>query len=416
MKSAMTDSHLYTVKLNNWLQAWSQGHLRNGRLDIKDSRGQQQWSLYFHLGHLIGDAGGVHSRRRWLRQLAQFCPQVQVDPIHFYQEQKYRSDNYEFLATLLNQREILRQQMVSVIQGSVAEVLFDILQQEQWLRDRSLPPLSYTFTPEERLYAAPLVFLSPDRSWQQAKQVWQKWCQAGLEDFSPNVAPLIWQREELQQQSSPVVYRSLVSMVDGKRTLRDLALRLRQDPILLTQSLLPYIRRGWMKLIEVGDIGEKLERIATSGSHASTAQPKTVSPLIAYIDDSPRDSQLMGRILTQAGYRYISLQESVLALPMLLEHKPSLIFLDLVMPIANGYEICAQIRRTSVLKDTPAIILTSNDGIIDRVRAKVVRSTEFISKPIEAQKILNVVRKYLEFGASNPGVADRKQSMEFGID
>ncbi|MBE9016346.1 response regulator [Chroococcidiopsidales cyanobacterium LEGE 13417] len=398
MESAMTESHLYTVKLNNWLQAWSQGQLRNGRLKIQDSNGRQQWSLYFHLGHLIGDAGGVHPRRRWLRQLAQYCPQIQVDPIHLYQEQKYRSDDYEFLAALMSKREILRQQMVSVVQGSVAEVLFDILQQEQWLRDRSLPPLSYTFTPEEKLYTAPLVFLSPDRSWQQAKQAWQKWCQAGLEEFSPNVAPLIWQREELQQQSSPVVYRSLVSMVDGKRTLRDLALRLRQDPILLTQSLLPYIRRGWMKSIEVGDIGEKLEHIIKRGSQSSTAQPKTTSPLIAYIDDSPRDSQLLGRILTQAGYRYISLQDSVLALPMLLEHKPSLIFLDLVMPIANGYEICAQIRRTSVLKDTPAIILTSNDGIIDRVRAKVVRSTEFISKPIEAPKILNVVRKYLEFG------------------
>ena len=410
----MTESHLYTVKLNNWLQAWSQGQLRNGRLDIKDSRGQQQWSLYFHLGHLIGDAGGVHPRRRWLRQLAQYCPQVQIDPIHLYQEQRYRSDNYEFLATLLSKREILRQQMVSVVQGSVAEVLFDILQQEQWLRDRALPPLSYTFTPEERLYTAPLVFLSPDRSWQQAKQAWQKWCQAGLEDFSPNMAPSIWQREELQQQSSPVVYRSLVSMVDGKRTLRDLALRLRQDPILLTQSLLPYIRRGWMKSIEVGDIGEKLEHI-TKGSHVSAAQPKTASPLIAYIDDSPRDSQLMGRILTQAGYRYISLQDSVLALPMLLEHKPSLIFLDLVMPIANGYEICAQIRRTSVLKDTPAIIVTSNDGIIDRVRAKVVRSTEFISKPIEAPKILNVVRKYLAFG-TDASATLRERNTDFGIE
>jgi CheY-like chemotaxis protein len=299
---------------------------------------------------------------------------------------------------LLSKREILRQQMVSIVQGSLAETLFDILQQEYWLRDRSLPTLNYTFTPEVNLYATPLVFLSPDRSWQQAQQAWQTWCQAGLEVFSPNMAPLIWQREELQHQSSPIIYRSLVSMVDGKRTLRDLALRLRQDPILLTQSLIPYIRRGWMKLMEVADLGEIGSK---RGARPSPAQPTAASPLIAYIDDSPRDSQLMGRILTQAGYRYISLQDSVLALPMLLEHKPSLIFLDLVMPIANGYEICAQIRRTSVLKDTPAIILTSNDGIIDRVRAKMVRATEFVSKPIEQHKVLNVVRKYLEFGIRN---------------
>jgi CheY-like chemotaxis protein len=415
MESAMTDSHLYTVRLNNWLQAWSQGQLRNGRLDIKDSRGQQQWSLYFHLGHLIGDAGGVHPRRRWLRQLAQYCPQVPVDPVHLYQEKRYRSGDYEFLATLLSQREILRQQMVSVIQGSVAEVLFDILQQEQWLRDRSLPPLSYTFTPEEKLYTSPLVFLSPDRSWQQAQQTWRQWCQAELADFSPNMAPLIWQREELQQQSSPVIYRSLSSMVDGKRTLRDLGLRLRQEPLPLIQSLIPYIRRGWMKLIEVADIGETTEHDKRT-FRTSPNQP-TESPLITYIDDSPRDSQLMGQILTQAGYRYISLQDSVLALPMLLEHKPSLIFLDLVMPIANGYEICAQIRRATVLKDTPVIIFTSNDGIIDRVRAKVVRATEFLSKPIEPHKVLTTVKKYLvESGIRNPRSSDEQQATEFGIE
>lgn len=85
----------------------------------------------------------------------------------------------------------------------------------------------------------------------------------------------------------------------------------------------------------------------------------------------------MAQIVTQAGYRYVNLQDSVLALPTLLEKKPNLIFLDLVMPIANGYEICAQIRRALVFKDTPVIIVTSNDGIIDRVRAKLVAQRTF---------------------------------------
>jgi chemotaxis family two-component system response regulator PixG len=103
----------------------------------------------------------------------------------------------------------------------------------------------------------------------------------------------------------------------------------------------------------------------------------------------------MSQILTQAGYRCINVQDPVKALPILLEHKPGLIFLDLVMPVANGYEICGQIRRVSVFKDTPVIILTSNDGIVDRVRAKMVGSSGFLAKPIERSKVLAILQRYL---------------------
>ncbi|NES25026.1 MAG: response regulator, partial [Symploca sp. SIO3E6] len=79
----------------------------------------------------------------------------------------------------------------------------------------------------------------------------------------------------------------------------------------------------------------------------------------------------------------------------LLEHKPELIFLDLVMPIANGYEICAQIRRVSAFQEIPVIIITSSDGIVDRVRAKVVGSSGFLTKPIEQEKVLHILHRYL---------------------
>lgn len=384
----MTQSYLYTG-MGNWLQAWSQGKLRNGRLDIKISH--QQWSLYFHLGHLIGEAGGIHPVRRWCRQLSQYCPQIDVDAVSMQKEIRHQSWRYDFLAQLLKQRELLRQQMVSVVQGSIDEVMFDIIQYEQG--DRAATRLTYTYVPEATLYSTPLVFIQPDQAWHQAKQAWANWQQAGLEDFSPNMAPVICQPERLQQQTSAIAYRTLTNLVDGKRTLRDLALKLKQEPRLLTQSLIPYISQGLMRLTEIGDLGS-IERSTTSG-RSCTPQHDSNPPLIAYIDDSSRDSQIMGQILTKAGYRYINQQDSVLALPMLLEHKPSLIFLDLVMPIANGYEICAQIRRTSLFKDTPVIIFTGNDGIVDRVRAKIVRSTEFLTKPIDQNKVLSVVQKYL---------------------
>ena len=117
---------------------------------------------------------------------------------------------------------------------------------------------------------------------------------------------------------------------------------------------------------------------------------------IVYVDDSPLDSQMMAEIVQGEGYGYNSISEPLKALPMLLEIKPKLIFLDLVMPYTNGYEMCAQIRRASVFKKTPIIIGINNDSIIDRVRAKLVGASGFFSKPVKEDRVVNVLRKYLE--------------------
>lgn len=129
---------------------------------------------------------------------------------------------------------------------------------------------------------------------------------------------------------------------------------------------------------------------------SAIANTKYLRPLVAYVEDNSHECQIMADILTKARYGFISLPDSVQALPLLLQHKPDCIFLDLVMPVANGYEICAQIRRVSHFKNTPIIILTGRDGIVDRVRAKMVGATDFLAKPIEARPVLATLVKHLD--------------------
>jgi chemotaxis family two-component system response regulator PixG len=83
-----------------------------------------------------------------------------------------------------------------------------------------------------------------------------------------------------------------------------------------------------------------------------------------------------------------------------MSRKPALIFLDLVMPNANGYEICGQLRKLSIFKETPIVILTGQDGIVDRVRAKLVGASDFLSKPVDATTVVNVIRKYVRHSIS----------------
>ena len=171
------------------------------------------------------------------------------------------------------------------------------------------------------------------------------------------------------------------------------------DPILFPKYQLPYKAASGM-----------LRR----APEAITTVTESNGSQVVYVDDSPLDSQAMAKIVEGAGYGYNNISEPLKALPLLLEIKPQLIFLDLVMPYTNGYEMCSQIRRTSVFRSTPIIIVTNNDGIIDRVRARFVGASGFFSKPVKEERVVKVLRKYLNPASVNvPGNLNQRSILPF---
>lgn len=165
---------------------------------------------------------------------------------------------------------------------------------------------------------------------------------------------------------------------------------MKRQVVEVTCSLLPYIQVGVVELIEIPDLPPPI-------AHASVPVPPVQiahhKPLIACIDDSPLICQTMEKIITEAGYQFVAVQDPLRAIATLLSRKPDLIFLDLVMPNLNGYEICARLRKISALCDTPIVILSGN--IIDRVRAKVVGSSDYLDKPVKSETVLTVISKHL---------------------
>jgi len=371
----------------------------SGRLDVSTSG--QQWSLYLYMGRLIWAGGGPHPRRRWHRYLNQHCSQLSRDAIDLPSNSDTACHDYHTLTNLVKRQQINPEQAVAVIRSTVIEVLFDIIQQEE------TKPVTFKSDAQDMLEAS-LALLNAEQLLNEVQQQWNTWRSLGLADHSPNLAPVLRNPEQLQEHAPEKIYTMLVSLVDGRRTLRDLAMLLKQDLLQLTRVLVPLYRKGLVALTKLPDLtapGAARPNSRSTSSSSRSARLRIVSsppltgsneaPVIACIDDSLRECQIMERILTEAGYQFVGIQDSVQALPTLLEKKPGLIFLDLVMPIANGYEICAQIRRVSAFKEIPIVILTSNDGIIDRVRARLVGSSGFLAKPVNADRVLTVVRKAL---------------------
>ena len=70
------------------------------------------------------------------------------------------------------------------------------------------------------------------------------------------------------------------------------------------------------------------------------------------------------------------------------EEKPDLMFLDIMMPKKNGYEVCEEIKKDPELKDIYIIMLTAKGQAADKVRGEDVKANEYITKPFNPDEIL----------------------------
>ena len=360
----------------------------SGQIVITNSQ-DLVWVFYLYFGRIMYATGGLHPIRRWRRNLTAYCPQQIV---HFQEikselasisaEEGEISWEYTLLSLWLDRQKIVREQVNSIIKSILIEILFDITQTVevfcQAIADNSLSPkLSL-------IDAEPII--------DESRKLWIAWQQAKIADRSPDLAPIIRQPEALQQKTSVQVYRNLTQLLNGENTLRDLSVRMKRDLVAVIGSLLPYIKLGLVELTEVDDIPSPVSNPITKKSSSPAASNRS---LIACIDDSPAVGQAMEEIITQAGYQFAGETDGVKAIAMLLSRKPDLIFLDLIMPKTNGYEICMQLRKLAYFRHIPIIILTGNDGRVDRVRANMVGSTDFISKPVRQKIVMEMINQYL---------------------
>lgn len=75
--------------------------------------------------------------------------------------------------------------------------------------------------------------------------------------------------------------------------------------------------------------------------------------------------------------------------------KPDLILLDVEMPNLDGYELCSLLRKHPLFKTVPIIMVTGHTGFLDRAKAKLVKSSGYLTKPFNQSELLKMVFKHL---------------------
>jgi two-component system, chemotaxis family, response regulator PixG len=359
----------------------------SGQLTFTDPILGSEWHLYIYIGEIVYATGGSHPIRRWQRNLISNLPQIPFQLSHLQEQltehEADLSDNvweYKQLCHWVEQQIITPQQGRNTLLFGIEEIFFDLTQTKHLIcrlnQNKILPPRIEPIEPKELI--------------NQIQEVWQSWQDTKITDKLPDLAPVILQPQKLQEKTSISAYQSLCKLLDGNRTIRDLAVQLRTSPLLVISSLLPYIQAGVFGLVTVPDLLE-LELFNSAGDECNNQN----RPLIACIDDSLMISHMMEQIINMAGYRFLAINDPLEAVSALMDHQPDLIFLDIVMPKISGYDLCAQLRKHPEFTTTPIIFLTTSSGFIDRVRARMVGSSDFLKKTVDADELLQKVVQYL---------------------
>ena len=102
---------------------------------------------------------------------------------------------------------------------------------------------------------------------------------------------------------------------------------------------------------------------------------------------------MMNQIVTDYGGRFVGIQDEFQVLPRLIEDTPDMIFIKMTMPVVNGYELCAQIKRIPQFNQIPIIMLSKSNSLTERMRAKLVGISDFM-KPFDKKQITKIINKF----------------------
>ena len=117
---------------------------------------------------------------------------------------------------------------------------------------------------------------------------------------------------------------------------------------------------------------------------------------ILVVDDDPRITDLLRRILAYEGYSVASAASGNEALNRSLERPPDLVVLDIMLPGLNGLEVAQRLREAG--DNVPILMLTARDTVADRVQGLETGADDYLVKPFAFSELLARARSLLRRG------------------
>ncbi len=397
--------------------------------------------------------------RRLSYDIPQLTSEIRVqlrlifDPGLHHQFRKDHSDtnmepaDYQAIHWLINEGYLNTQQATVLISELVKEVVESFL-----LINTGDFALS-----DSQLIVSEICRLDIEKLIESCQIQLHNWLSLAPHISSPYQRPYLLMRSVIPSQAFPSLQPKLINWMKGF-SLRHLAVMINQDEIELAKTIYPYIIKGGVILHEpdppfdqlptnvkkfslsssyttkfftanVVDIPvessnntissyadipvEQFQDISAvvkqniqestisnninlSSERVTTATITTLKPYkIISVDDSPTILREISRFLESETFVVVAINDPLKAVMSIIRHKPDLILLDLNMAGIDGYELCRIIRNNSMFKNTPVIFVTGYKGVVDKVKARLVGASGYLTKPFTRLELHKIIFSHL---------------------
>ncbi|MDR9404105.1 MAG: response regulator [Halothece sp. Uz-M2-17] len=367
-------------KLRNKINEYSQ-EKATGNLTIRNHEIVIGKVFLLH-GRLLYVKDELQPVRRFSRVCRQLAISWPAEELSCSAEQPWE---YQLLYQGISKKRLNVVQAKTAITNVAEEFLFDLVNQEEIItewetRGEGESGLSLGLA---------LSGLEIERLIETVSEKQQSWLDSNLAEFNGSLVPTLAQSTQLKNNSS------LAKYLNGKFTLWDMSVSLNKPLLDVTKALMKFKEKQLIEFREVADLSlPSFISISETSNESDNNSPQQQKYLIACIDDSPIVAHSMKKLLSPLGYQVISITEPMHGFSDLIDEQPDLIFLDLMMPNVNGYSVCKFLRETEAFQNIPIIILTAQNGAIDRARAKMAGATDFLGKPPKPGRVIEMVQKY----------------------
>lgn len=358
---------------------------------------EQSWFVFFLNGRIIyaGDSRGNLLRLR--DHLRRYKRESAIDSIKVPAIATLNAPEYGYLWALMENHVLTPAQGRSIIQSMVRETLFDLL---------SLHQGSFIFEVNSAL-SPQLTTLEIETLVASIMKQVQEWKQFHPQIQTPDQCPILTDPDHLRTALSETTFKTLEQWVDGHTSIRQIARYLGRDILTVARAVYPYVQQGWVQLVYP-------QTIAPAAAAPDLNRPEP--PHIVCIEDTLTVRKAVEEILQQQGYQATAIANPLEALSLVFQLKPDLILCDISMPELDGYEICAMLRKSTAFRQTPIVMLTGRDGFIDRVKARMVGATDYLTKPFGESELLMLVEKYVGVGQPQPQSLSQSLAAELELE
>lgn len=116
---------------------------------------------------------------------------------------------------------------------------------------------------------------------------------------------------------------------------------------------------------------------------------------VLIVDDELHIQVSLGYIMRDAGFEVFTASDGQEGLEVAFREKPDVVFLDLMMPVKNGFEFCEELRENKEFDDTYIVLLTARGQQEDKKKAIELGANEYITKPFSPRKLVEKIKKTL---------------------